>query len=270
MTVRYLEKAESADGSITVTWPTSLLEWEPSQGLRIPVAAVPGGSYEFDLQGTGPAMRANARETVRFAVKHGTDPTEIDEDIEELCWKLYLAGRLKLFTVDANGDRRWCWARLVEMPSMRISNPYIVPVSLSFMRFSDWYATTAYEETFVIDASPKTITVENPGLMGAFAAVLILRGTFTNPVITNNANGYVFETARDGSNSAHYLKVDAGRHTIEWSTNSGGLYADDWANYQRPSGQVQLMVFEAGENELQLTGANGAELDVSFYPGYPR
>jgi hypothetical protein len=47
------------------------------------------------------------------------------------------------------------------------------------------------------------------------------------------------------------------------STDSGGTWVDDTANYIRQDGQVRLMIFPSGVNSLVVTGVTG-DIEVEF------
>lgn len=109
-----------------------------------------------------------------------------------------------------------------------------------------------------------TVVINNPGNAPVYDAVLILKGTFTDPAITNTTNGYVLSSTRDGAATSDWLKFDAGRHTVEFSSNSGVVYANDFANFVRAATQVGLMKLEPGNNSFTFTGMTSATLAWSF------
>lgn len=265
---RYASKFTSFDGLTSYVFPAFRYEYEPTQPLRSARALVPGGHYGVRLLGSRPALKDVAQERIRF-VSYGTS-LEIDTEIDNLRSKLYTGAFGWLYTLGADGTERRARAELAEMPQITIAygSPHITPVVLGFNRFSDWYGTTETDLTFTVNADPYNFNVTNAGNAPVYNPVLILKGPFTNPVLTNNTNGYIFGTTRDATLSTEWLKIDAGEHTIEWSTNSGGSWDDDYALYTRPTGQVQLMRFEPGVNSMTITGANGSTLDVNFYPGF--
>jgi hypothetical protein len=269
---RRLEKFENSGGTTTVTFPLNEFEWQSEQALRVPVAAIPGGHYGYDLIGSGPAIKEPAHEMLRtLIIKPAGTPSDVDTDVDELLSELWSIGLGKLYTIDRNSVRRWAWARVTSMPSMQWSAGMIFSKSIGFdfLRLSDWYSTTETDITETVNNATYNFNVTNSGNAPVYNAVLILKGQpFTNPQLTNNTNGYVFATTRDATLTTQWLKVDAGAHTVGWSTNSGSSYADDYALYTRPTGQVQLMRFEPGVNSMTLTGANGSTLDVNFYPAY--
>lgn len=140
---RYLEKFESSDGAITVSFPPEEYEYESEQPLGLAYTRVAGASYSYDHLGSAVAPRLNAAERVRFIYIGDATGLDIDADCDALRYALHAAGRGKLWTLDANGDRRWAWGRAVDLPTMtlRAGEEILRPVVCGFTRQSDWYGS---------------------------------------------------------------------------------------------------------------------------------
>ena len=267
---RRFEKFESADAAVSQLFPLGEWEQESAQPLRTPLATITGAHFGYDLLGTAPGLMDFASETLRCII-HESTPTLVDTAYDDLMSKLWRIGQGKLFSIDNAAVRRWAYARLRSMPTItwKAGDAFIKGASMDFVRLSPWYGTTQFSQTTAITITPQVVSVTNTGNFPIYNAVLILRGTFVDPTITNTTNGYTFGTTRDGAGATNYLKIDAGRHTVQWSTNSGGTYADDYALYTRPLSQVALMKLEPGANSLSIAGRTGTtNLDVSFYPAF--
>lgn len=268
---RFAEKFENSGGSVTQTFPTRLYEWESSQDLRTPSASLTGAHYDLDLLGSVIGLKASARERLRFVISNLTVAT-IETDFDTLKQKIYSIGQGKLYVINSAGSaRRWAWARPTILPSsiIQVGQPRILTVSaLEFRRDSDWYDTTITNEGEVLNADPDTVVISNAGNAPVFNAIITLKGTFTNPSITSSTTGFSFSSTRDGSAAAHWLKIDCGRGTVEFSTDSGATYADDMPNFTRGASQVGFMRIDPGDNSWVITGANGATLACDFYGAY--
>lgn len=273
MAIRFLYRFESADATQGKTWPTNLYEYEQGQDLLASSLALTGAGYEFDQLGSAPAVKADATERVRFLVT-GTQAS-IDQTIDELK-ALANIGRGRVWTKGAAGDFRWAWARMTVMPALSLSfeNLGHAPVSLTFVRSSDWHdeETIGYEGEFTLSSDPETINVVNPGNAPVYDAIITVKGAFSGLVITNNSalvpgteTPYVLETASIGASAADWIRFDAGRNTVEISNDSGATWTDDSGNFVRADGQVRLMVFGPGANELVVDGAASCDVVVEMY-----
>lgn len=265
---RILEKFENAAASISYAFPLAEYEWQTEQGLYLPEMPVTGANYGYDQLGQSSlAVKQSAVETLRFVVLE-TSPSAVDTALDEMMSEIIRCGRGKLFAIDSSSVRRWAWARGMSMPSLRWRAGDInrKAASIAFRRFSDWYGTTAFATDYTMDSSSESFNVVNDGNARVYNAVFILKGTFSDAIITNTTNGYRLKSTRDGSASGHWLKFDAGKNSVEFSTNSGSTYAGDWSNFVRQPRQVQLMVLGPGTNAFTatFTGTPSATLSVSF------
>lgn len=269
MTVRYAEKFTSDDGSsIVFTFPLNVYEWDSRQSLTAAFDPLTGAHYDYDRLGTSLAVKRNAREMVSFLIK-GTN-AEIQDKVAEARQKCYRAGRGKLWALDSTGDRWWAYARVSDMPDIRVANSFAVPMSIAFERMSDWYNDTAVSGDVTLNANPTTFSIDTLGNAKVYNAVFIFKGTYVNPALTNSTSGYVMASTRDGSNANHWLRFDCGKRRVEFSTNGGTSYTGDYASFVRQTGQVQFMVLEPGSNSFSCAfgGVPSGTLSYSLYPAY--
>jgi hypothetical protein len=271
--LRYLEKFESANGLVSCVFPGDDYEYEPEQGYRRTDAGVLG-DYAHDFLGGSPWLKEPGSEAVRFTI-WGSSAGNVDSTYDSLVGECREIGLGKLFLLDSAGTRRWCWAKLGERPTYEvgIDQYFHAPVSLRFVRYSDWLSTSLQTGSVDLDATPKTFSITNPGnarVRGAAALLFTIAGTFTNPILKNVTLDQQVASSRDGSAAAHVLKVDCERESVEWSTDTGASYADDYANVTLPATQVALLELAPGENDFEYTdgGAPAGTLNYQFYPAW--
>lgn len=263
-------KFTSIDGTTTVyTFGIASFESQTSQSLRRASVVAAGAHYALDLLGTAPGLKANAIVRVRYVVEGVY--TALDSAVDEAKSELQEIGSGKLWSADANGDNlRWRYARLTAMPDVVVNVGQLgfQPLIAEFECSSDEFDDTLTEEGEAINADPDTIVVTNAGNASVRNAIITIRGTFTNPSVSNVTSGYAFSSTRDGSAAAHWLKIDCGKGTVEFSTDSGATYADDMTLFTRGNNQVGFMKLSPGDNTFEITGCNGATIDVDFYPPF--
>lgn len=276
MTLYHLEKFEDRTGALSYTFPLQMYEWQSQQGLALPSSPVIGASYSYDHFNYSNAPKMDSLETVRF-VNLRSSPAALETDLDSLRAVMYRAGRGKLFTIDSAGNRRWCWARVSDMPSFTFTPGLFrhLPVAISFKRMSDWYDVSQTSVTSaLITVSGTTFTVTNSGnavVKNAIISLLSKNATgFTNPVLLNQTNGYQVSSTRDGTSVNDILKIDAGAASIQYSSNNGATYADDYALATIGAAQVGLMNLEPGSNQFKYTdGATpNLQVKVEFYPAF--
>lgn len=269
MAIRYAEKFENAGGTVTYTWPVNAYEWQSSQPLRTPAAAISGADYAFDLRGNLAGLKAVAQERVRF-LDVQTTTALLETDLDSMRSELLTIGRGKLYVLDSAASRRWAYARLAAMPEMAlgVGMSRHVPISLQFDRYSDWFATALTTHTEAVAVTPKTFTVNNPGNAAAVWMAIRLRSSsaagFTNPLLENLTNGYSWSSTRDAASTDDELKVDCEALTVSYSINDGGSYANDFSLFTRGSTQVGYFRLEPGDNSIRYTGGGTPSLDVVF------
>jgi len=246
------------------TFPLAVAEWEESQALRAPRRRISGAHYSHDMLGDSESLKDVRSERLRFSLT-GTVAAN-DTALDEMKEILHGAGRGKVWLLTDAGVRRWSRGRLTEMPSVQVSNrsQFIQPVVAGLVVEDDFYDETATESEA---AATGTVTITNPGNTRVYNAVFTLRGTATNPVITNTTNGYILSTTRDIASDLQRIRFDAGRDEVKYASDGSG-YADDYSNFVRTSGQVQLMVLEPGANYFTFSGISSATFSWKFYGAY--
>lgn len=251
--------------------PVAGLDVESEQEVYASIATLTGASYVVDLMGADPAPKRPGSERVAFRLVEPT-PADANLAVDIIRERLYHGGRVRIWTDgdDVEGRRqRWAWGRVQSMPrvSVEMWEDRSATVSVGFARLSDWYGEDELlPDPVDIVASPEDVAVFNPGTARVYNAVLTLTGDVDHPRIENLANGYIAGSTRVGA--GEWLRFDAGRPAVLRSTDSGGTWTPDWGSWDRPVGQVQIMVLEPGENTLRVTGVTGGTLRVEAYPAW--
>lgn len=272
---RYVNKFTSIDGStISVTFPLNMYEYESQQGLRAPAATIAGADYGHDYLGYAAGSKEFAVESVRFLVVNTTVAT-LEDTLSTIRADCHRIGLGKLWVTDANGVNRWAYARLTSMPTFRVATGAIhhVPVTLTFRRQSNWFASAATTGTNTVGSgeSPKAVTINNPGNARVKDIVFRLRANgsagITNPSLTNGTNGYSIATTRDSASANSEIRIDTARMAVEYSNDNGSSYADDFDLVTLGSEQVGIMALEPGDNAFTVVcgGTPDFDLEWSFY-----
>lgn len=267
MPIRWLSRVEKIDGSRTVIFPSHRYEYEQAQTLQSAFMQLVGEDYAFDQLEGAPSLKDNASERVRFL--DVGDVEDIDEDVDKFK-EISGWGTLIVVTSGSSGERK-ARARPEAMPGITftVENLRHLPVLMSFIRSTNWYVAEQ-TSTIVLSSDPQTIIVTNPGNAEALDPIIIIKGAFTNPIITNNSaplegttTGHRLQSTRDGSGAATWLKFDARQNSVEYSINSGVSWADDSFNYTLQAGQLRLMLLAPGPNSLVIVGCNGCTIVVT-------
>lgn len=150
------------------------------------------------------------------------------------------------------------------MEVQRRSN-LIASTTVEFLLSSPLFrlSTAIADNTTTINASPKAMTVTNPGTIEERDATIILTGPLSNTVITNSTNGCVLT----------YTGTIASPRVVTISTAATGEYVatDDLGANKitniTHSGASALMVFDKGANSLSITDgtATTGTVKVTFY-----
>lgn len=273
-----MEKFTSVSGAVSYTFPLKAYEWESVESLRTAFLESVGMDFAYDALHNAPSLRSVANETVRFLVV-GADSTAVDTAVDSLRGNLLNIGRGKLYTIDGSSVRRWCYARLVAMPDVRVAVPAMVhvPAVVQFQRFSPWFSeaiVAGYDNIDVPGTNPMSISVTNPGNVPAKFVAIRFRsdaaGGFTNPVLLNGTNGYTFSSTRDATGTESELKVDTEDLSVRYSNDNGATYADDFALFTIGPNQGSFFQLEPGVNALTYTdgGTPNLHIDIIFYAPY--
>lgn len=264
---------ESTDGSRRLVFSRYSHEWESRQQLRTVEAAALGADYAVDLLGTLPAPKGVGEERVRFLLV-GDGPAALADALDQLRSTAYGIGTGRLWQERADGLKRWAWARLSNMPEITLGGVHRrhAPVALRFTRLSDWFAADETVVTVRTSTATTSIPLTNPGATVARGITFELRshgaGGFNQPSLTNDLTAETWQSTRVAANANALLRVDAGRMAVEYSTNLGGTWTDDYANFSTGPLQVGFLRLVPGGQSLTLTGAPNATLTVRFYPSW--
>lgn len=253
-------KFENAAGTLTFTFPRYAYEWSSSQSFRVPVVSGIGADYGHDPLGLSVATREPAKESVRFVLYGGAVATT-ESNVATMRATLARIGRGKLFVKDRAGVFYWAWARLESMPdiSYGAGRGLVAPVSLSFVRLSDWQATSQTTGNFTFTFNGQTTTINNPGNVPVKAVTFTITTCYA-PTIANDTTGEQWASSR---NTGLQLVVDCGALRV---THNG---SDDYSLFTIGSTQVGFMRLDPGNNTIRRVAAsNSTPLQWAFYAAY--
>jgi len=271
--IRHIVRFESLDGVTVVTLPMDKAEVESAQELRTAMVAGVGMDYAVDLHGSLPAPLGVGEERLRAVLYQGAIPT-IDTEVDALRQALHSIGRGRLWSEGADGSERWAWARATRMPDLTVSyeSVFTAPILIEFTRLSDWFSATKTTIQQTILASPTTVNVTNDGTTPARAITFLLAakaaGGFSSPAIANALTSESWTSTRVAADGSAQLRVDTGRLSVEYSTDAGNTWADDYANFSTGAVQIGFLRLLPGSQSLTVTGVTNADLTVEFYEPY--
>lgn len=272
MVLRYARKFTNYAGTDSITFPLTERRTISTQLLRSAAFTIPGTNYPVRALAYGAGLKAEARETISFVLYDpGRRPLVVDAKWDSMKSKLFSFGVGKLWTYDQQENMRWAWAYIEQMPSAPMHsgiNRYHLDVTVTFIRLSDWYDADAITPASYALAGLTTFTVNNPGNAPIYNAIITIAGTFDTPTIHNITSGHYLISSRTGTSANDILRFDAGKPSIERSTDAGVSWAGDYENYLRVSGQVQLMVLEPGNNSFSVGGVTSGTMGLTAYPAY--
>lgn len=281
--VRFIEKFEDLTGTISYSFPTALYECQEEQPLRTAFTSGVGADYAHDHHGYGRPPLGVGRINVRAMAKESS-PTNLSAEHDEARSECYRIGKGYLYRLDADGStRRRCLARLDAMPSITINNSNqfgISPLIFSFVKLSDWQATTATTGSQTIDTPLESVTVANGGNIAVTDVVWRLRNNGSTraelPVLFNQTTGQYAAFLRPMGAADDELYLDSGARLVQWSTNNGAAYANDYSNFagdffRLDPGNNTLIVM-CGRSVplpwLSSIGTPNFTLEWSFYARY--
>lgn len=275
---RLLRRLESQDGSITWVAPVTYLEYESEQALQVPEGVAVGTDYGYDMLGNQEARLTSSVERLRFGIIAKCSPSEIDTLFGQLRARLYQIGLGKGYTIDYDGRRRWAYMRLIAIPTYSVvaldtpAGVKVLSVIATFRRSSPWFGEALVTAgPFTINSQPEIFTITNAGELSVFNGVYLLKGTWAAGItIDNTTNGKRLATNTPGTGVNDWMRFDAGRPAVEFSSDGGTNYTPDYLNFVRKSGQVQLMALKQGANafEVDAGAAPNATFEVSYYVPY--
>lgn len=271
---RYADRFTTINGLSVHTFPELEYEYDSGQSLRQPMAAGVGAHYAHRFGGTMPGLKDTGVERIRGNVS-GDTVQEVDALKDDLR-AMQDIGLGKLWTVDADGDRRWAYAALASLPEIVTATRHGLwsPVVIEFTRWSDWYGETPITGSRVVTATPDTWTITMTGNATTGHAVFRLRANnstgYTNPVLRNEEMGQQVSSARDASAASSELKIDSWAYLVAHSTDDGASYTPDWANVTLPAAQVALIELRPGDNLFRYTntGTPAVTIEWTIYPAW--
>jgi len=182
--------------------------------------------------------------------------------------KALLGGRgLGLLTQTLDDlTQRTIWAEYTgDLELARIS-PLCARLALDFTCPAPFFrSTTLTSATETIDASPKAMTVTNPGTVEERDPVITLTGPLENTEITNSTNGYVLRyNAAIASPRVVTIQTVDGQYVA--TTDLG---ANVIGNVTHEGGSA-LMALEAGDNVMSIEDdeATTGTVGFTFYAPY--
>jgi len=163
-----------------------------------------------------------------------------------------------------DGTIRTAQASVKRALSVSHESPLVTRLVLEFSLANPFFrlSTAIADNETTIDASPKAMTVNNPGTVEERDATIILTGPLQNTVITNSTNGCTLT----------YTGTIASPRVVTISTDAYGQYVatDDLGANKigviTHSGDAALMRFDPGDNVLSITDATATtgKVKVTF------
>jgi hypothetical protein len=289
---QYIEKFTSYDGS-TTTYTFDLKQGAStrSQSLRTPIATAIGADWAHDFNGVGQAARDPETLTMTWLIVRSTAAL-VDAEIDLCRSTLLTIGKGRIYALFADGSRRWAYARLTAMPTFSRAPGQLtyVPMSASFLRLSNWYATSATTASQTITGYQTMVTITNAGNVYVRDLVLtfdaLAAAGFASPSVQNLTTGDSVSTTRiadtdssewqiNGSDQAVYYSHDSGFYVGGGSVGDSGIgggtvLADDYALVTRGATQNGLISLKPGANQLviQCAGTPNFTFSSSFTAQY--
>jgi hypothetical protein len=218
---------------------------------------IPGADGAFDNHGDN-----QYREPFTFSRSFLLTGTAIHTDLDTLLSKTNRRGWLVMQT--GGTVNRGCWAKLTNVSYDNTPEQVnYLPVKLSFMVANPWLE--AEDDVWYLDAGKElddsllfdgnyttralagTFPIANAGGGAITRGIIEVRGSATNPTITNSTNGWSIAYAGTVA-SGSTLVIDIGAQSV---TLAG---VDNWANVTLGANQTGLMRLEIGTNTIVYTG----------------
>lgn len=262
---RYPEKFEDTGGTLTTTFDLHRLEAGEEQSWDASISDVLNADYPFRHTGTAPGKKSVRKVSVNFEIVGSASATALDTAVDTMLGVLRRAGLGKLYTMGADGTRRWCWAAVLGRPGLPVANLNWIhqPVSILFDGFSDWFATSlsTFSTTVSTGESPKSVTWNNPGTarmrLKITATALGTNGYQGGFTVANTTLGQSITTTRTSTSTNSRVEIDSNKQSIRYSTDAGATYTDDYASATIPATQRDLAIeLEPGDNTIVFTVAN--------------
>lgn len=232
---RYAEKFENLAGSLSYTFPIKGGEAQFEQSLRVPTSIAFAADYAHDHLGYGVSAKDPGTIRIRALIVQATAAlmeTEVD-NARSICQRI---GKGYLYRLNQDGTRHRCLARLRSMPSFTRGggNVNFQPISFDFLQLSDWMATAAVTGTQTIDTALEQVTLNNTGNQPCPVLFRLRNNGYTRadlPALLNSTTGEYMTFLRAMNQPDHELYVDTSTGLVQFSTNDGASYANDYSNF---------------------------------------
>jgi phage-related protein len=199
---------------------------------------------------------------------YGDTADDVEAKMETLRSVLAVRTEQTLTQYLTDGSSRTAQASVDRPLQVNRKAPNIALITVEFTLASPYMRSSSLiaDNTTTINASPKAMTVTNPGTVEERDPIITLTGPLQNTVITNSTNGCVLTytgtiasprvvTIQTSANGDYTATTDLGASVIGTITHSGS---------------AALMVLNAGVNTLSITDATATTgtVKISFYPPY--
>jgi hypothetical protein len=105
-----------------------------------------------------------------------------------------------------------------------------------------------------VHSAVRSFSLNNTGNAPIYRIKMVLAGTVSNPVIRNTTTGY--EVAMDRADSATYTFDASGPAVLRNGVN-------DYSNFIRQAGQIQLMKLAPGVNNFTVSGITSGTITIT-------
>lgn len=230
--VRYAEKFEALDASVSQLFPDSNMVYTPSQSYREALAPAGGADYAHDFAGYGRWAKEAAIEEVRGVI-WGTSGANADSQFDDLVSKCASIGMGKLFVIDQSGARRWAYAKISARPGYQADpdSLYNIPYVVRFYRLSDWFATALTSASSAVAVNYESFVLNNAG-NAPVKTGLVFQLTATAPAgfsdvrITNITTGESIRWRGSARWSGAVLRIDNSDLSVRLDADAGLVVGD--------------------------------------------
>ena len=234
---------------------------------------LPGQAGAYDAFGND-QVRAPLAITRSFWIV-GSSFADVDDQLDAIRAKANLG--LRWLTIEMrDGTIRGTWAKLT-----RVQAPYDsgliehLPVQLSFFVPWPWLEDEdqiwrldtgevlddglTFDGNYTTRTGAGAMTITNTGGDAITKGMILIKGSATNPTITNEANGYSLSYGASIA-AGSTLYIDFGAQSVIEAGVSG------WPNLALGDDQIDLFRIEVGANLIRLTG--GGILEIHWVEVY--
>lgn len=244
--------------------------WEIS--ARTTLQQVVGADGVFDQYGSGAWPLSEGRVRCSF-ILWGDTKADLAAAWDEMMRALRV-GEQKLFAEHVD-DEIWTWAKVDGLPSWTRERSHYNHrrVELTFiLREPFWYKDRTHVQS--IGTSPFTFNVFNDGSAVCRRPVITIKANsatgFRQPRLINQTTGKEFRIMRSSVSANTWVRLDAGRRTVEASENAGLTWVDVRHTLVIPETQVDLFTIAAGMNTVEYSDviSPNITLEISYADTY--